>query len=49
MREQLEKLSPRFDEVDPKQITLNETIHELERLEQDTKNLNRKVCIPIDG
>lgn len=43
MREQLEKLKPRFDEVDPKQISLNETIHELERIEQDSKNLNRKV------
>lgn len=43
MQEQLEKLKPRFDEVDPMQISLNETIHELERLEQDSKNLNRKV------
>lgn len=43
MREQLEKLKPRFDEVDPRQISLNETIHELERIEQDSKNLNRKV------
>ncbi|CAH1963969.1 unnamed protein product [Acanthoscelides obtectus] len=29
-------------DIDPKQISLDETIQELESLEQDTKNLNRK-------
>lgn len=43
MHEELEKLKRRYDEVDPKQISLNDTIHELENVEQDAKNLNRKV------
>lgn len=48
MREQLQKLKPTFEEVDPKQISLNGTIRELESLEQDTKNLNRKVSLFVD-
>lgn len=43
MREQLEQLIPKLDEVDPLQISLNATIQELESLEQDSKNLYRKV------
>ncbi|CAG9771124.1 unnamed protein product [Ceutorhynchus assimilis] len=42
MREQLEKLKPKFDEVDPRQISLTGPMQELESLEQDSKNLNRK-------
>ncbi|CAG9821860.1 unnamed protein product [Phaedon cochleariae] len=42
MKEQLEKLKPIFDEVNPNHINLNATIQELESLEQDSKNLNRK-------
>lgn len=43
MKIQLEKQKPKFDEVDPRQINLDDTIQELESLEQDSKNLNRKV------
>ncbi|CAG9860176.1 unnamed protein product [Phyllotreta striolata] len=42
MREQLDKLQPVFDEVNPSQINLNDSIKTLEGLEQDSKNLNRK-------
>lgn len=60
MKEQLEKLKLKFDDVDPQQISLTEPLQEyyqhpiklpfiitelnsrLERLEQDSKNLNRK-------
>ncbi|KAF7271317.1 hypothetical protein GWI33_015789 [Rhynchophorus ferrugineus] len=42
MREQLEQLKPKFDEVDPSQINLSGPTQELESLEQDSKNLNRK-------
>lgn len=43
MKIQLEKQKPKFDEVDPRQINLDDIIQELESLEQDSKNLNRKV------
>lgn len=43
MLDWLEKLKPKFDDVDPKQVSLSESIKELESLEQDVKNLNRKV------
>ncbi|XP_050301015.1 laminin subunit alpha [Anthonomus grandis grandis] len=42
MREQLEKLLPKFDDVDPRQVSLTGPLQELESLEQDSKNLNRK-------
>ncbi|VEN47917.1 unnamed protein product [Callosobruchus maculatus] len=42
MREQLDNLTSKLKDVDPKQVSLDETIQELESLEQDTKNLNRK-------
>ncbi|XP_066250557.1 laminin subunit alpha isoform X1 [Euwallacea similis] len=42
MKEQLDRLRMKFDEVDPKQISLAELIEKLESLEQDSKNLNRK-------
>ncbi|XP_030765960.1 laminin subunit alpha [Sitophilus oryzae] len=42
MREQLEKLKPKFDELDPSHIDLSGPTQELESLEQDSKNLNRK-------
>ena len=43
MRELLRELEPKFNEVDPKQISLDIYIEELQTLEQDSKNLNRKV------
>lgn len=43
MREQLKILHPKFNEVDPRQIILEPYIQELESLEQDSKNVNRKV------
>jgi hypothetical protein len=52
MRELLKELKPKFDEVDPKQISLDLYIEELETLEQDSKNLNRKVNpgrVKVDG
>lgn len=42
MRDWVTKLEPKFDDVDPKQVSLTESIQELESLEQDSKNLNRK-------
>ncbi|ERL89440.1 hypothetical protein D910_06807 [Dendroctonus ponderosae] len=42
MREHLDRLRPKFDEVDPRQVNLTGLIQELESLEQDSKNLNRK-------
>nr|CAI5850401.1 unnamed protein product [Callosobruchus analis] len=38
----LDNLTSELKDVDPKQVSLDETIQELESLEQDTKNLNRK-------
>ncbi|KAJ8973563.1 hypothetical protein NQ317_009587 [Molorchus minor] len=42
MREQLEKLKPKFNNVYPTQQSIDEILKELESLEQDSKNLNRK-------
>ncbi|KAL1517260.1 hypothetical protein ABEB36_001047 [Hypothenemus hampei] len=42
MREQLTRLKHKFDEVDPKLINLSGPLKELETLEQNSKNLNRK-------
>ncbi|XP_074042767.1 laminin subunit alpha [Leptinotarsa decemlineata] len=42
MQEEIEKLRPIFDEVNPNHIDLNATLLELESLEQDSRNLNRK-------
>ncbi|XP_060535680.1 laminin subunit alpha [Cylas formicarius] len=42
LREQLEKLKPKFDEIDPQQVSLRGPLQELESLEMDAKNLNRR-------
>jgi laminin alpha 3/5 len=49
MRELLKELKPKFDEVDPKQISLDLYIEELETLEQDSKNLNRKANYSLEN
>lgn len=49
MRDILEKLKPKLDDVDPHQVSLTDDLAELDSLEQDSKNLNRKVtAVPLN-
>ncbi|KAL3275284.1 hypothetical protein HHI36_020052 [Cryptolaemus montrouzieri] len=49
MRELLNELRPKFDEVDPKQISLNNSLTELQSLENLAKNLNRKANFSLEN